>query len=117
MLGQLRRLSVWFCLSFIVAQIGAITLFAIDILHELGRTDAGISTTVGVAQQKDQPAQHQPGAHDEHDQCCSLHHGLIGTLTDGSLQIIQDIFALPFEAPWAEPARSPPDTIYRPPAA
>jgi hypothetical protein len=118
MLGQLRRLSVWFCLLSIVAQVGTTTpLLCIDILHELGRTDAGISTAVGVAQQNGQRSQHQRGLHDEHDQCCSLHHGLIGTLTDGSPHIIQDIIALPFERPWAEPTGSPPNRIYRPPAA
>ena len=81
MLGQLHRLSGWFFLLFLVAQVGTMTpLLSIDILHELGRPDAGISAAVGVAQQHGAPTRH------------------------------------PFERPRAEPARSPPDKIYRPPA-
>jgi hypothetical protein len=118
MLGQLRRLSAWVFLLFIVAQIGTTTpLLYVDILHEFGRLDSGISTGVGVTEEHGQPTQHQRGVNDEHDQCCSLHHGLIGTLTAGSTQIIQDIIALPLERPRAEPARGPPNRIYRPPAA
>ena len=86
MLGRLQRLGPWLFCLFLVAQIGGVTsLVYVDVIHEYGHVEATEVATVSEAKQA-QPHQHHPGVHDEHDQCCALHHGLIGTLPQSFAQ-------------------------------
>jgi hypothetical protein len=117
MLARLQRLGPWLFCLFLVAQIGGVTpLIYVDVLHEYGHVDAAEITAVSEANQA-QPHQHDPGVHDEHDQCCALHHGLIGTLPHAAAQVekigVQSILALaPTVLVSATPAR-----LDRPPRA
>jgi hypothetical protein len=82
MLARLQRLGPWLFCLFLVAQIGGVTpLVYVDVVHEYAHHDA---TEVAAASQSNQAQspqhQHNPGTHDEHDQCCALHHGLVGML-------------------------------------
>jgi hypothetical protein len=87
MLGRFQRLGPWLFCLFLVAQIGGVTpLVYVDIVHEYGHVAAAEITAVSEANQA-QPHQHNPGTHDKHDQCCALHHGLIGTLPQSFAQI------------------------------
>ena len=87
MLGRFQRLGPWLFCLFLVAQIGGVMpLVYVDVVHEYGHVDAREITAVSEANQA-QPHQHNPGVHDEHDQCCALHHGLIGTLPHGAAQV------------------------------
>jgi hypothetical protein len=55
-------------------------------VHEYGHVDAVRIATISEANRV-QPHQHDPGVHDEHDQCCALHHGLIGTLPQSLVHV------------------------------
>jgi hypothetical protein len=89
MLGRLQRLSPWLLCLFLIAQIGGVTpLVYVDVLHEHGHVGATELTAVSAAEQaQPRPHQHNPGGHDEHDQCCALHHGLIGTLPQSFVRV------------------------------
>jgi hypothetical protein len=117
MLARLQRLGPWLFCLFLVAQIGGVTpLVYVDVLHEYGHVDAMEITAVSEANRA-QPHQHDPGVHDEHDQCCALHHGLIGTLPQSFAQVenigVQAILEL---APTALVSATP-SRLDRPPRA
>ncbi len=83
MLRRIQHLGPWLFCLFLVAQIGGVTrLVYVDALHEYGHVDSSAVATALVNQAQPQPHQHPPGTHDEHDQCCALHHGLVGMLPD-----------------------------------
>jgi hypothetical protein len=87
MLGRFQRLGPWLFCLFLVAQIGGVMpLVYVDVVHEYGHVDAAEITSISKTDQA-QPHQHNPGVHDEHDQCCALHHGLIGTLPQSLAQV------------------------------
>ena len=89
MLGRFQRLGPWLFCLFLVAQIGGVTpLVYVDVVHEYGHVDAVEITAASEANQaQSRTHQHNPGVHDEHDQCCALHHGLIGTLPQSLAQV------------------------------
>jgi hypothetical protein len=88
MLRRLECLRPWLLCLFLIAQIGGvIPLVYVDTLHEVvGDDAAGTVVEPRPSEDKKQPAQHHTGIHDEHDQCCALHHGLIGLLWGVSYQ-------------------------------
>jgi len=87
MLGRFQHFGPWLFCLFLVAQIGGVTpLVYVDVVHEYGHVDATEIAAVPEANQA-QSHQHNPGVHDEHDQCCALHHGLIGTLPQSFAQV------------------------------
>jgi hypothetical protein len=100
------------------ADRGVTPLVYVDVVHEYADHDA---TEVAAASQSDHAQspqhQHNPGTHDEHDQCCALHHGLIGTLPHTAAQVekigIQPILEL---APTALVSATP-SRLDRPPRA
>ena len=92
MFGGLKRLGpLLFCL-FLIAQIGGvIPSVYVEALHEYGRFDATETAAApAVTNPYGQPRQHQPGTQNKHDQCCTLHHGMIGTLVAGDLPVRGD---------------------------
>jgi hypothetical protein len=82
MLGRLHRLGSWLFCLFLLAQIGGVTpLVYVDVVHEYAHQDATQTAAVSQSNQaQSRHHQHNPGTHDEHDQCCALHHGLVGML-------------------------------------
>jgi len=116
MLGGLQRLGPWLVWLFLCAQfVGVIPLVYIDEMHEYGTLDG--SSTQSIPAPHSRSHQHQPGTHDEHDQCCTLHHGVIGTLPDSFYQVVAPIADVVFEPAWAAPVSRGPARIDRPPKA
>jgi hypothetical protein len=116
MLGRFERLGPWLFCLFLIAQIGGVVpLVYVDDLNEYG--PLGVTGALTTPDPDSQPSQHQPGTHSEHDQCCTLHHGLVGTLTDGSFQVTAPIVCFVFEQAWTAPVGEHPVRIDRPPKA
>jgi hypothetical protein len=116
MLGRLQSLGPWLVWLFLSAQfVGVIPLVYIDEMHEYG--DLGGSSELAIPAPHKHSHQHQPGTHDEHDQCCTLHHGVIGTLPDSFYQVEAPIATLVIERSWTAPVTKHPIRIDRPPKA
>jgi hypothetical protein len=115
--GGLKRLGpLVFCLFLITQISGVIPSLYVEALHEYGRFDAtGTAALPAVSNPYDQPRQHQPGTENKHDQCCILHHGMIGTLPAGPPQFEAIGVSVAFEDPWAAPVREHRARIDRPP--
>jgi hypothetical protein len=119
MLGRLQHLGPWLFCLFLLAQLGGVTrLVYIDALHEYGHLDAAEVTAVAaVNQAQPQPHQHNPGTHDEHDQCCALHHGLIGTIPQSFEQVKPIAVSAIFELAPTMLVSATPSRLDRPPRA
>jgi hypothetical protein len=116
MLGRFERLGPWLFCLFLIAQVGGvIPLVYVDELHEYGAL--GVTGALTTPDPYSQPRQHQPGTHNEHDQCCTLHHGMVGTLTNGSFQVVAPTIHAVFEQAWTAPVGEHPVRIDRPPKA
>jgi len=86
MLRGLQRLGRWmFCLALIAQIGGVVPLVYVDTVHEYERS--GDAVELAAINRQNPAHQHQPGVHDEHDQCCALHHGLVGMVADWSYEI------------------------------
>jgi hypothetical protein len=70
-----------------------------------------------VPRPSEQPSQHHTGIHDEHDQCCAMHHGLIGLLSDASYQPPSLAISVATTLSLAAPPRSNQSRLERPPRA
>ena len=117
MFGGLKHLGpLLFCL-FVITQIsGVIPSLYVETLHEYGRFDATETAAVSAASSPyGQPRQHQPGTQNKHDQCCTLHHGLVGTLSVGAPQFEAISIYVAFADAWTAPVREHPARIDRPP--
>ena len=90
MFGRLQRLGPWLFGLFLIAQIGGVVpLIYVDTVHEYEHTDSFAAPMELAARDTRSTSGHDhPGVHDEHDQCCAMHHGLLGTLPDGSNQVM-----------------------------
>ena len=116
MLGRFERLGPWLFCLFLIAQVGGvIPLVYVHELHEYGAL--GVTGALTTPDPYSQPRQHQPGTHNEHDQCCTLHHGMVGTLTNGSFQVVAPTIHVVFEQAWTAPVGEHPVRIDRPPKA
>jgi hypothetical protein len=114
-LSRFQRLGSWLLWLFLSAQIGGVPSLYIDEMHEYGRSNA--ISEFAVPAPHSHSHQHQPGTHDEHDQCCILHHGIVGTLLGGSYEIVVLVPHLVFESAWNAPVTEHPIRIDRPPKA
>ena len=86
MLRGLQRLGRWmFCLALIAQIGGVVPLVYVDTVHEY-RHSGDVVELAAINPQKP-THQHYPGIHDEHDQCCALHHGLVGMVLDWSYEV------------------------------
>jgi hypothetical protein len=114
MLGRFKRLGPWLFGLFLIAQIGGVVpLVYVDTVHEYEHTDSAALAapdTQGMPQH-----QYHPGVHDEHDQCCAMHHGLIGTLPDGSHHVAPFIHGVVLAHAPEAPISTQPSRIDRPP--
>ena len=119
MLGGLKRLGpLLFCLFLITQISGVIPSLYVETLHEYGRFDATETAAVSAASSPyGQPRQHQPGTQNKHDQCCTLHHGMIGTLVAGTFQFEAIGIYVAFLDVWTAPVTEHPVRIDRPPRA
>jgi hypothetical protein len=82
MLVRLRRLALLVFALFLIAQVAGVTASVlVEAEHEYATDHAddgsGVAAT-GIATHHHHHT--RGGVHDTHDQCCALHHGLIGTL-------------------------------------
>jgi len=85
MLRGLQRLGRWmFCLALIAQIGGVVPSVYVDTVHEYGHS--GVAVELAAFNRQKPTHQHQPGVHDEHDQCCALHHGLVGMVADWSYE-------------------------------
>jgi hypothetical protein len=119
MLGRLQRLGPWLFSLFLIGQVGGvIPAISVDTVHELDHTDT-VVVSMGVAapDTHSRSARDHLGIHDEHDQCCAVHHGLIGMLPQSFDQVkpitVRSIFEL---APTTLVSTSP-SRLDRPPRA
>jgi hypothetical protein len=119
MLGGLQRLRPWLLCLFLITQIGGvIPSVYVGTVHEYGHSETIVAPMVQAAPKVHGPAhQHKPGVHDEHDQCCALHHGLVGMLPTLSYQVATASLDLVFYNAWTAPAGEHPVRIDRPPRA
>ncbi|MBV8510272.1 MAG: hypothetical protein JO289_08895 [Xanthobacteraceae bacterium] len=119
MLGPLQRLGPWLFCLFLLAQIGGVTpLVYVDVVHEYADHEATELAAAAEASQAQSPQhQHDPGTHDEHDQCCALHHGLIGTLPQTFAQIEKLSVQTKLELVPALLVSATPSRLDRPPRA
>jgi hypothetical protein len=120
MLGRFQHLGPWLFCLYLIAQIGGVTpLVYVDVLHEYGHHDAIDQVeSVAVNPAQSQPHhQHNPGMHDEHDQCCALHHGLIGTLPQTSDHVAKVDVAPVFELARTTLVSTATSRLDRPPRA
>ena len=116
MLGRFQRLGPWLFWLFLSAQIGGVMpLLYTDEVHEYGQFD--VISALAIPAPYNGSREHQPGTHDEHDQCCTMHHGTVGTLPDGFYQAAVPIVHLVFEITRVEPATKHPIRIDHPPKA
>jgi hypothetical protein len=116
-LGGLKRLGpLLFCL-FLITQIGGvIPSLYVETLHEYSRFDATETAAVpAVPNPYEQPRQHQPGTQNKNDQCCTLHHGMIGTLAVGAFRFEAIGIYVAFQDAWTAPVTEHHVRIDRPP--
>jgi hypothetical protein len=87
-LGGLKGLGpLLFCLFLITQISGVIPSLYVETLHEYRRIDTtGTASLPAVSDPHGQLPQQQPGTQNKHDQCCTLHHGMIGTPVSGTFQ-------------------------------
>ena len=117
MLGGLQRLRRWLLCLFLVAQTGGVMPSVyVDTVHEFAHADAIVvsAVTAGGREHRDQ---HHPGIHDEHDQCCTLHHGLIGMATQAIYQMPLPVISVVSAHTPTAPPNEHPRRIDRPPRA
>jgi len=80
-LTRLQRFGPWLVGLFLIAQVaGVIPALYVDTLHEYEG-----ASVVGHSQENvvgNLPVHHGDPAdiHDGHDQCCALHHGMVGVV-------------------------------------
>jgi hypothetical protein len=116
-LGGLKRLGpLLFCLFLITQISGVIPSLYVETLHEYGRFDATEAASLpAVFNPYGRARQHQPGTQNKHDQCCTLHHGMIGTLVEGVPEFEAIGIYVAFGDAWTAPVREHRARIDRPP--
>src|SRR5262249_30447248 len=118
MLGRFHRFGPWLLSLFLIAQVGGVVpLISVDTLHEYQHSEIlVISGDLAITHTQGKPDQHHhQGIHDEHDQCCALHHGLVGLVADVSTPLTTLETGVTFEPPPAHVISARTFRIDRPP--
>jgi hypothetical protein len=80
-LTRLQRFGPWLVGLFLIAQVaGVIPALYVDTLHEYEAISVVTDARAGIV--SSQPAGHdnERAIHVGHDQCCALHHGVVGVV-------------------------------------
>ncbi len=125
MLAGLQRLGPWLFGLFLIAQVGGVLLLVyVHAVHDYGHhdviaasVDVGTSITPVASGTLSNPDQGDRGVAVDHDQCCALLHGLVGTLPVGSYQTLMAAASEVFEGEPVTSTSGHPARIDRPPRA